>query len=87
MQEILFITICKSFKKSVYFQLSDREAIQKNIQGKLLFPNITTLSLDMNKLTHLPDDIKEMQTLKCLSVKQNLHLREVWTSVRMFRCL
>lgn len=73
-----FIVLRKSgITHSQAANLQDREALEKDIQGKLLFPNITSLSLDMNQLTQLPEDIKEMRTLKTLSLKKNMKLKEL----------
>ncbi|KAK3593623.1 hypothetical protein CHS0354_025515 [Potamilus streckersoni] len=47
------------------------EAANQEIQGRLLFPNLTTLDLSLNKIESIPSEIGQMKELKRLSLKMN----------------
>ncbi|KAL4240953.1 hypothetical protein ACF0H5_001736 [Mactra antiquata] len=57
--------------------LRDKEEVEKEKQGRLLLPNILNLYLDENNLTHITDDIQELKTLKTLTLKKNIKLKQL----------
>ena len=59
------------------FQLKERELAEQDLQGKLLFPNLSSLQIGFNELDRLPDEIGELKSLKTLSLKKNSQLKEV----------
>ncbi|KAK3770733.1 hypothetical protein RRG08_011777 [Elysia crispata] len=59
----------------------------EEIQGRLLFPNISELDLSCNKLTSLSPDIGEHVSLKILTLRGNTKLKELPPKLGLLKSL